>query len=52
MIGRLVSAGVHLFQLNFSHATPADHAVVADHIRRQCAFAGTPDGGNWSVDYL
>ena len=45
MIGRLLSAGVDLFQLNFSHVTQPDHVVVAEHIRRQRAFAGTPNGG-------
>jgi hypothetical protein len=45
MIGRLLSAGVGLFDLNFSHGAQADHAVVAEPIRRQRAFAGTPDGG-------
>ena len=52
MIGRLLSAGVDLFQLNFSHVTQAYHVVVAEHIRRQSAFAGTPKWGNWAVKYL
>ena len=33
-----------LFQLNFSHVTQADHEVVAEQIRRQRAFSGTPSG--------
>ena len=45
MIGRLLRAGVGLFDLNSSHVAQADHTVVAEHIRRQRAFAGTPDGG-------
>ena len=32
MIGRLLSAGVDLFQLSFSHVTQADNAVVAEYI--------------------
>ena len=39
MIGQLLSAGVGLFDLNFSHVAQAEHA------QRQRAFAGTPDGG-------
>ena len=43
MIGRLLSAGVDPFQLNFGHAAQTDHAMVAQYIRRQRAFAGKPD---------
>ena len=35
MIGRLLGAGVDVFRLNFSHGAQADHAQVAQHIRRQ-----------------
>ena len=44
MIGRLLSTGVDLFQLNFSHVARADHQVVTEQIRRQRAFSGTPNG--------
>ena len=45
MIGRLLSAGVDPFQLNFGHVAQTDHVMVAQHIRRQRAFAGKPDAG-------
>ena len=44
MIDKVLSAAMDLFQLSFSHVAQADHAVVAEHIRRQHAFAGTPHG--------
>ena len=40
MIGRLLSAGVDVFRLNFSHGAQADHALVAQHIRRQAQHQG------------
>jgi len=40
MIGRLLSAGVDVFRLNFSHGAQADHALVAQHIRRQARHQG------------
>ena len=40
MIGRLLSAGVDVFRLNFSHGAQADHAKVAQHIRRQAGHHG------------
>jgi len=40
MIGRLLSAGVDVFRLNFSHGAQADHAQVARHIRRQAGHHG------------
>ena len=45
MIGRLLSTGADLFQLNFSHVAQADHEVVAEQVRRQRAFSSTPNGG-------
>jgi len=40
MIGRLISAGVNVFRLNFSHGSAAHHAQVALRIRKQAAVAG------------
>ena len=40
MIGRLISSGVDVFRLNFSHGTAAQHAQVARRIRKQAAIAG------------
>ena len=40
MIGRLLSVGVDVFRLNFSHGAQADHAQVARHIRRQAGHYG------------
>ena len=40
MIGRLLEAGVDVFRLNFSHGAQADHAQVAQHIRRQAGHHG------------
>ena len=40
MIGRLLSAGVDVFRLNFSHGSQADHAQAARHIRRQARHHG------------
>lgn len=40
VIARLVSAGVDLFRLNFSHGTHDSHAVVIDRIRRATAASG------------
>ena len=40
MIGRLLSAGVDVFRLNFSHGAQADHIQVAQHIRRQARHHG------------
>jgi pyruvate kinase len=40
MIARLISAGVDVFRLNFSHGTAGHHATVARRIRRQAAIAG------------
>ena len=45
MIGRLLSARVDVFHLNFSHVAQADHVVVAEHLRPHCALASAPDGG-------
>ena len=45
MIGRLLSVEADLFQLNFTYVAQADHGVVAEHIGRQRALAGAPDGG-------
>ena len=44
MIGRLLSAGVGPFQLNFGQVVQTDHVMVAQHIRRQRAFTGKPYG--------
>lgn len=40
MIARLISAGVNVFRLNFSHGSAAQHARVAQRIRKQAAVAG------------
>ena len=40
MIGRLLGAGVDVFRLNFSHGAQADHAQVAQHIRKQAGHHG------------
>jgi pyruvate kinase len=40
MIARLISAGVNVFRLNFSHGTAVQHAQVALRIRKQAAVAG------------
>src|SRR5210317_472034 len=40
MIARLISAGVNVFRLNFSHGTAAHHARVARRIRKQATIAG------------
>ena len=40
MIGRLLGAGFDVFRLNFSHGAQADHAQVAQHIRRQAGHHG------------
>lgn len=40
MIARLISAGVNVFRLNFSHGTSDQHARVARRIRKQAAIAG------------
>jgi pyruvate kinase len=39
MIARLISAGVDVFRLNFSHGTSDQHAEVARRIRKQSAIA-------------
>jgi len=44
MIGRLLSARVDVFHLNFSHVAQADHGVAAEHLRPQRALATAPDG--------
>jgi pyruvate kinase len=40
MIARLISAGVNVFRLNFSHGTAKNHATVAQRIRKQATIAG------------
>ncbi|RLA59670.1 MAG: pyruvate kinase [Gammaproteobacteria bacterium] len=40
MIARLITAGVNVFRLNFSHGTAEQHARVAMRIRKQAAIAG------------
>ena len=40
MIARLISAGVNVFRLNFSHGTADHHARVARRIRKQATIAG------------
>ena len=40
MIAKLISAGVNVFRLNFSHGTSAQHATVATRIRKQSSIAG------------
>lgn len=39
-IARLISAGVNVFRLNFSHGTAENHATVAKRIRKQASIAG------------
>ena len=39
-IARLISAGVNVFRLNFSHGTARQHAKVAERIRKQASIAG------------
>ena len=39
MIARLISAGVNVFRLNFSHGTAEQHAEVARRIRKQATVA-------------
>lgn len=41
MIAKLISAGVDVFRLNFSHGTAQQHALVAKRIRKQAKLAGT-----------
>ncbi|MEQ9397416.1 pyruvate kinase [Haliea sp.] len=40
MIARLITAGVNVFRLNFSHGSAEQHARVARRIRKQAAVAG------------
>ena len=40
VIARLISAGVNVFRLNFSHGTSEQHARVAARVRKQAAIAG------------
>lgn len=40
VIAKLISAGVDVFRLNFSHGTARQHATVALRIRKQAAIAG------------
>jgi pyruvate kinase len=40
MISKLISAGVNVFRLNFSHGTAQHHARVARRIRKQAGIAG------------
>ena len=40
VIAKLISAGVNVFRLNFSHGSAAQHAKVAARIRKQSALAG------------
>jgi pyruvate kinase len=40
MIAKLISAGVNVFRLNFSHGTAQQHAQVARRIRKQASIAG------------
>ena len=39
-LARLITAGVNVFRLNFSHGTASHHAEVAARIRKQSAIAG------------
>jgi len=41
MLGKLITAGVNVFRLNFSHGRPEHHAEVAARIRRQASIHGT-----------
>jgi len=40
VLAKLISAGVDVFRLNFSHGTAQHHASVASRIRKQAAIAG------------
>ena len=40
VLARLISAGVDVFRLNFSHGTSQQHVAVAKRIRKQAAIAG------------
>ena len=40
VIARLISAGVDVFRLNFSHGSAEQHAKVASRIRKQASIAG------------
>lgn len=40
MIAKLITAGVNVFRLNFSHGTAEQHARVARRIRKQATIAG------------
>jgi len=40
MLNRLITAGVDVFRLNFSHGAPDHHATVAARIRRQAGYSG------------
>jgi len=40
MIAKLISAGVNVFRLNFSHGTAEQHIAVARRIRKQASIAG------------
>jgi len=40
MIAKLISAGVNVFRLNFSHGTAQQHALVSRRIRKQAGIAG------------
>jgi pyruvate kinase len=40
MIARLISAGVNVFRLNFSHGSTEQHATAAGRIRKQANIAG------------
>jgi len=40
MIAKLITAGVNVFRLNFSHGTAENHATVARRIRKQANIAG------------
>ena len=40
VIAKLISAGVNVFRLNFSHGTALQHMRVAARIRKQASIAG------------
>ena len=40
MIAKLITAGVNVFRLNFSHGTAQHHARIAARIRKQANIAG------------
>ena len=44
MLGQLMSAGVNVFRLNFSHGSASHHAAVAGRIRRQALLTGSQVG--------